>query len=44
MSLAWWNGRLVPIEEVRIAPDDAGQALVKRQTPAVSIAFFPNHR
>jgi branched-chain amino acid aminotransferase len=24
MSLAWWNGRLVPPEEVRIAPDDAG--------------------
>ncbi|HET9210486.1 MAG TPA: aminotransferase class IV [Thermoanaerobaculia bacterium] len=24
MSLAWWNGRLVPFEEVRIAPDDAG--------------------
>lgn len=24
MSLAWWNGRTVPVEEVRIAPDDAG--------------------
>jgi branched-subunit amino acid aminotransferase/4-amino-4-deoxychorismate lyase len=24
VSLAWWNGRLVPAEEVRIAPDDAG--------------------
>jgi branched-subunit amino acid aminotransferase/4-amino-4-deoxychorismate lyase len=24
MSLAWWNGRLVPAEEVRISPDDAG--------------------
>jgi branched-chain amino acid aminotransferase len=24
VSLAWWNGRAVPIEEVRIAPDDAG--------------------
>jgi len=24
MSLAWWNGRLLPSEEVRIAPDDAG--------------------
>ena len=22
MSLAWWNGRLVPLEEVRIAPAD----------------------
>ena len=22
--LAWWNGRIVPIDEVRIAPDDAG--------------------
>ena len=22
MSLAWWNGRLVPIEEVRIGPED----------------------
>jgi len=24
MSLSYWNGRLVPAEEVRIAPDDAG--------------------
>jgi branched-chain amino acid aminotransferase len=24
MSLSYWNGRLVPWEEVRIAPDDAG--------------------
>jgi len=24
MSLAWWNGRAVPAEEVRISPDDAG--------------------
>jgi branched-chain amino acid aminotransferase len=24
MSLAWWNGRIIPPEEVRIAPDDAG--------------------
>lgn len=24
MSLAWWNGRLVSSDEVRIAPDDAG--------------------
>jgi branched-subunit amino acid aminotransferase/4-amino-4-deoxychorismate lyase len=24
MSRAWWNGRLVPAEEVRIAPDDPG--------------------
>ncbi len=24
MSLAWWNGRAVPAETVRIAPDDAG--------------------
>ena len=24
MSLAYWNGRIVPAEEVRIAPDDAG--------------------
>src|SRR6266545_1258024 len=24
MSLAWWNGRAVPIEDVRISPDDAG--------------------
>lgn len=24
MKAAWWNGRRVPIEEVRIAPDDAG--------------------
>ncbi len=24
MSLAWWNGRLVPAEEIRIAPTDAG--------------------
>ncbi|HEY0556581.1 MAG TPA: aminotransferase class IV [Thermoanaerobaculia bacterium] len=24
MSLAWWNGRLVEPEQVRIAPDDAG--------------------
>jgi branched-chain amino acid aminotransferase len=23
-GLAWWNGRTVPVEEVRIAPDDAG--------------------
>lgn len=22
MSLAWWNGRLLPVEEVRIGPDD----------------------
>lgn len=24
MSLSWWNGRVVPAGEVRIAPDDAG--------------------
>jgi branched-chain amino acid aminotransferase len=24
MSLSWWNGREVPADEVRIAPDDAG--------------------
>jgi branched-chain amino acid aminotransferase len=24
MSLAWWNGRAMPGEDVRIAPDDAG--------------------
>ena len=24
MSLAWWNGRAVPREDVRITPDDAG--------------------
>ncbi len=24
MSLSYWNGRLVPAEEVRISPDDAG--------------------
>jgi branched-chain amino acid aminotransferase len=24
MSLAWWNGRFVPIEEVHVAPADAG--------------------
>ncbi|HEY4572402.1 MAG TPA: aminotransferase class IV, partial [Thermoanaerobaculia bacterium] len=24
MSLSYWNGRLVPAGEVRIAPDDAG--------------------
>jgi branched-chain amino acid aminotransferase len=24
VSLAWWNGRALPIEDVRIAPDDAG--------------------
>lgn len=24
MSLSWWNGRIVPAEEIRIAPDDAG--------------------
>jgi branched-chain amino acid aminotransferase len=24
MSRAWWNGRLVPAEEVRVAPDDPG--------------------
>ena len=24
MSLSYWNGRLVPADEVRIAPDDAG--------------------
>jgi len=24
VSLAYWNGRIVPAEEVRIAPDDAG--------------------
>jgi branched-chain amino acid aminotransferase len=24
MSLAWWNGRLIPAGEVRIAPTDAG--------------------
>ena len=24
MSLAWWNGRVVPCGEVAIAPDDAG--------------------
>jgi branched-chain amino acid aminotransferase len=24
MSLAWWNGRIVPLEEVRVPPTDAG--------------------
>lgn len=24
MSLAWWNGRIVPVEEIRIVPADAG--------------------
>ena len=24
MSLAWWNGRMVPLEEVRLSPADAG--------------------
>jgi branched-chain amino acid aminotransferase len=24
MSLAWWNGRIVAVEEIRIAPTDAG--------------------
>jgi branched-chain amino acid aminotransferase len=24
MSLAWWNGRLVPLAEVRVSPADAG--------------------
>jgi branched-chain amino acid aminotransferase len=24
MSLAWWNGRLIPRDEVRISPDDTG--------------------